>query len=331
MKTKHVIPLLAGLVFFCACKGKMDSKGDAADSATSANVVVQKPSASDSAKIEKVVLHKSSAADSAGIKNVPVHKSHKTDTAQPVRRLVQKADIHFKVKSVQQTAEQVAALTADLKGTIVHQTINSTPQSQHDFKRSDDSIMRVTVTRPAAGMTVKIPPAYLEVFLLQVARLGIRIDSSHMNMNDKTLDYLSTQLKLKNEAELASTEEKEKKPAAAKSPRDILELKNRTVDHQIDNRRIADSAKTGVIALSFYENDVVSREILASNNPSSYNEPATKRIGTSIKEGWDVFVDFVALLIKAWVLVPPGLITWMLVKRINKKQAIVTLKTNTEL
>ncbi|WP_295801805.1 DUF4349 domain-containing protein [Mucilaginibacter sp.] len=329
MKTKHVIPLLAGLGLFCACKGKMDSKSNAADSATSANVVVQKSAADDSVTDEKVVLHKSPTPDSAVIKKVPVHKSHKTDTAQPVRRLVQKADIHFKVKSVQQTTEQVASLTADLKGTIVHQTINSTPQSQQDFKRSDDSIMRVTVTRPTAEMTVKIPPAYLEVFLLQVARLGIHIDSSHMNVNDKTLDYLSTQLKLKNEAELTSTEEQ--KPAAAKSPRDILELKNRMVDHQIDNRRIADSAKTGVIALSFYENDVVSREILASNNPSSYNEPATKRIGTSIKEGWDVFVDFIALLIKAWVLVPLGLITWVLVKRINKKKAIINLKTNTEL
>ena len=327
MKTKHVIPLLAGLGLFCACKGKMDSKSDAADSATSANVVVQKSAAGDS--ITNVVVYKSSTADTAAIKKVPVHKSHKTDTAQPVRRLVQKADIHFKVKSVQQTAEQVATLTADLKGTIVHQTINSTPQSQQDFKRSGDSIMRVTVTRPTAEMTVKIPPAYLEVFLLQVARLGIHIDSSHMNINDRTLDYLSTQLKLKNEAELSSTEEK--KPAAAKSPRDIMELKNRMVDEQINNRRTADSAKTGVIALSFYENDVVSREILASNNPSSYNEPATKRIGTSIKEGWDVFVDFIALLIKAWVLLPLGLISWVLIKRINKKQAVNNVKTNTAL
>jgi hypothetical protein len=329
MKTKHVIPLLAGLGLFCACKGKMESKNEAADTATSANVVAQNSAPGDSISKAKLIFHKSSTADSGVIKKVPVHKSHKADTAQPVRRLVQKADIHFKVKSVQQTAEQVASLTTDLKGTIVHQTINATPQSQQDFKRSDDSIMRVTVTRPTAEMTVKVPPAYVEVFLLQVARLGIKIDSSHMSVNDKTLDYLSTQLKLKNEAELASTEEK--KPAAAKSPRDIMEIKNRMVDHQIDNRRIADSAKTGVIALSFYENDVVTREILASNNPSSYNEPATKRIGTSIKEGWDVFIDFVALLIKAWVLVPLGLITWVLVKRINKKKAIINLKTNTEL
>jgi hypothetical protein len=327
MKTKHVIPLLAGLGLFCACKGKMASKNEAADTATSTNVIVQKSAAGDSVREPSLVLHKSPIADSAAIKKVPVHKSHKTDTAQPIRRLVQKADIHFKVKSVQQTAEQVASLTADLKGTIVHQTINATAQSQQDFKRSDDSIMRVTVTRPTAEMTVKIPPAYLEVFLLQVARLGIHIDSSHMTVNDKTLDYLSTQLKLKNEAELTTTEEN--KPVAAKSPHDIMELKNNMVDKQIENRRIADSAKTGVVALTFYENDVVSREILASNNPSSYNEPATKRIGTSIKEGWDAFIDFIALLIKAWVLLPLGLLGWVLVKRINKKKAIINLKTDT--
>lgn len=326
MKTKHVIPLLAGLGLFCACNGKMEPKNNAADSATSANVVAQKSAGGDSVTDANLVLHKSSTADSSVIKKVPVHKALKTDITRPVRRLVQKADIHFKVKSVQQTAEQVATLTADLKGTIVHQTINASPQSRQDFKRSDDSILRVTVTRPTAEMTVKVPPAYVEVFLLQVARLGIHIDSSHMIVNDKTLDYLSTQLKLKNEAALASAEEK--KPAAAKNSRDILELKNRMVDEQINNHRIADSAKTGVIALSFYENDVITREVLAGNNPSSYNEPATKRIGASIKEGWDVFIDFVALLIKAWVLLPLGLLTWVLIKRINKKKTVANLKTD---
>jgi len=107
----------------------MESKNGAADSATSANVVAQKSAGGDSVTDANLVLHKSSTADSTVIKKVPVHKAHKTDTTQPVRRLVQKADLHFKVKSVQQTAEQVATLTSDLKGTIVHQTINATPQS----------------------------------------------------------------------------------------------------------------------------------------------------------------------------------------------------------
>lgn len=326
MKTKHLIPLIAGLGLLCACKGKMSSESQA-DTTKNANVVAHKSPTADTASTENVAINKSPTADStASSKAVVRRRSHHADTAQPVRRLVQKADIHFKVKSVQQTAEQVAALTADLKGTVVHQTINSTPQSSEDFKRSDDSVMRVTVTRLTAEMTVKIPPPYLEVFLLQVGRLGIHIDSSHLNVTDKTLDYHSTQLKLKNEAELVAAQEA--RPTAAKSPRDILEMKNNMVDKQIENRRIADSAKTGIIALSFYENDVVSREILASNNPSSYSEPAMKRIGTSIKEGWDVFVNLIAILIKAWVLVPLGLICWVFFKHINKKKAIVNIKTD---
>ncbi len=324
MKTKHLIPLMAGLGLLCACKGKMSSSSSA-DTVQNPGIIAPKTATADSAATEKVVFRKS-IADSTAVKKAVVHKSHKTDTLHPIRCVVQKADIHFKVKSVQQTAERVAALTADLKGTIVYQTINSTQQSQQDFKRSDDSITRVTVTRPTAEMTVKVPPAYLEVFLLQVTRMGLHIDSSHLNVNDKTLDYLSTQMKLKNEAELATAENS--KPAAAKSPRDILELKNNMVDKQIENRRIADSAKMGVIALTFYENDVVTREILASSNPDSYNEPATHRIGTSVKEGWDVFVDFIALIIKAWILLPIGLITWIVVKRINKKKTIANIKAD---
>jgi hypothetical protein len=329
MKTKHLIPLMVGLGLLCACKGKMSPESATADSTANDKVVVQKSLTSDTASTENLVAHRSPTTDSAAIKKVPAHKSHKADTSQPVRRLVQKADIHFKVKSVQETVAQVATLTADLKGTVVHQTINANPQSQQDLERSDDSVMRVTVTRPTAEMTVKIPPAYVEVFLLQVARLGLHIDSSHMNVSDKTLDYASTQLKLKNEAELAA--EMKNKPAGARSPRDILDLKNNIVDQQINNRRIADSAKTGVIALSFYENDVTTREVLATNDPSSYKQPATHRIGKSIKEGWDVFVDLIAILIKAWVLIPLGLGTWMLVRYTNKKKTITNIKTNPEL
>jgi hypothetical protein len=323
MKTKHLIPLMAGLGLLCACKGKMSSSSSA-DTAENANVIASKSTTADSSKTEKVVFRKSSA-DSTAAKKLTVHKSHRTDTPQPVRRVVQKADIHFKVKSVQQTAEQVAALTADLKGTIVYQTINSAPQSQQDFKRSDDSIMRVTVSRPTAQMTVKVPPPYLEVFLLQVTRMGIHIDSSHLNVNDKTLDYLSTQLKLKDKAgELAIRENK----AETKNTLETQNLKSNLIDERIKNLRLADSAKMGVIALIFYENDVVTKEVLASSNPDSYNEPAAHRIGTSVKEGWDVFIDFIAMLMKAWVLLPLGLVTWVIVKRLSKKKTIVNVKTD---
>lgn len=93
---------------------------------------------------------------------------------------------------------------------------------------------------------------------------------------------------------------------------------------------MADSAKMRIVALSFYENDVVTKEILASTNPDTYNEPATHRIGTSMKEGWDVFIDLIAMLMKAWVLLPLGLLAWVIVKRFNKNKTIVNIKTNAE-
>jgi hypothetical protein len=317
---------MAGLGLLCACKGKMSASASA-DTAENANVIAGKSPTADSSKTEKVVFRKSSA-DSTAAKKLTVHKSHKSDTTQPIRRVVQKADIHFKVKSVQQTAEQVAALTADLKGTIVYQTINSAPQSQQDFKRSDDSIMQVTVSRPTAQMTVKVPPPYLEVFLLQVTRMGIHIDSSHLNVNDKTLDYLSAQLKLKDKAgDLAARENK----TETKNTLETQNLKSNIIDERIKNMRLADSAKMGVIALTFYENDVVTKQVLASTNPNSYNEPAAHRIGTSMKEGWDVFIDFIAMLMEAWVLLPIGLITWVVIKRLNKKKMIANIKTDTGL
>ncbi|MGN6395168.1 MAG: DUF4349 domain-containing protein [Mucilaginibacter sp.] len=325
MKTKHLIPLIAGLGLLCACKGKISSSSPA-DTTENANVIVRKFPTADSSITEKVPLRKSTPDSSA--KKLQIGRSHKTDTSQPIRRIVQKADIHFRVKSVTQTAEQIAALTADLKGSIIYQTIHSTLQSQQDFKRSDDSITRVTITRPAAEMKVKVPPPYLEVFLLEVARLGIHIDSSHLIVNDKTLDYLSAQLKLKDKTgELAERESK----AETKITTETQNLKNNIIDERIKNLRLADSAKMGVISLSFYENDVITKEVLPSRNLGSYNESASNRVATSVKEGWDVFVDFIAVIIKAWVLLPLGFIAWLIIKRFNKTKTITNIKTDTGL
>ena len=157
--------------------------------------------------------------------------------------------------------------------------------------------------------------------------MGIHIDSSHLHVSDKTLDYLSAQLKLKDKAgELAARESK----SELKNTLETRVLKENITDNRINNLRLADSAKMGIVALSFYENDVVTKEILASTNPDTYNEPATHRIGTSMKEGWDVFIDLIAMLMKAWVLLPLGLLAWVIVKRFNKNKTIVNIKTNAE-
>jgi hypothetical protein len=291
MKSKILIPLLAGVVLLGACKGR--NERESADTTSLGTA-------------EKVVTHQ------------------KSDTLQTGSKLVKKADIKFKVKNVQQTSERIAALTASLNGMVVHHTINSTSENSADIKRSDDSITRVTLVNVTADMTVKIPPANVESFMLQVSKMGIYIDNSRMDIADKSLEYLSARLKLKNQTEMIAHQKKD--GSGGKSPDEQLAIKNNMVDQQMGNRRVDDSVKNSVIYLSFYESNVINPEVIANDDLSAYNPPVIKRIGMSVEYGWNLFVDLLVYLINAWVILPIGFGIWMLVKFIRKRRPVMSIK-----
>ncbi len=66
-----------------------------------------------------------------------------------------------------------------------------------DVHISNDSIMRIAAYNTAADMVVKIPSDKLEDFMAKVNHLGIYVNASTMDIEDRTLDNLSVRLKLK--------------------------------------------------------------------------------------------------------------------------------------
>ena len=109
--------------------------------------------------------------------------------------------MHFKVKNVQQTSDRIAALTANNNGTVMYHTINSIAGDSTTIRKTDDSLLKITVYNSTADMTVRIPSVNVESFVTQVAQMGLVVNSLKFEINDKTYDYLSTSLKLKNQQE----------------------------------------------------------------------------------------------------------------------------------
>src|SRR5471030_2398657 len=111
MKIKFLIPLLAGLGLLCACsRGKMSS--ESADTSSASEP-----------------LSKAKIVNSA------------SDTVHEIPKLVKTADIHFKVKNVQQTSEHIAALTEGYNGMVIHHVMGSTSAESLDIRISNDSLM----------------------------------------------------------------------------------------------------------------------------------------------------------------------------------------------
>src|SRR5205814_603803 len=106
--------------------------------------------------------------------------------------------------------EHISALTTGVNGMVMHHQMGSTAERSLDVHISDDSVMRVTSFNTSAEMTVKIPCSKLEEFMNQVGHMGIYVNNRGMDITDKSLDYLSSQLKLKSRTELVSQQKKGK-------------------------------------------------------------------------------------------------------------------------
>ena len=284
MKTKFLIPLLAGLGLLCACKGKTGYE---------------------------IANYKSANADTV--------KTDSVTASQP--KLIKTAGMHFKVKNVQKTTDQIIALTKGCNGFIIHHEMGSTAQRSLDIRISDDSVMRVTAFATVADITVKIPEEKLEDFMNRIALMGLYVNNRTMDITDKSLDYLSSQLKLKNRSEMISQQKAGN--IIIRKPEDVLQLRDDMIDQQINNLGINNSVKNSVVTLSFYESDTIKKETIANDDPSAYNLAFFRRLGMAVQNGWEIFVGVIVGLANLWVFILIGLVVWFIIRHYKVKKPVV--------
>ena len=240
-------------------------------------------------------------------------------TTSAVPKLVKTADMSFKVKSVQQTGDTIAALTAKYKGVVTHHQMNSEIVNSHDVRLSDDSVMRVSAFNTKADMTMKIPSEKLEDFMNLVSRLGTYVTSRKMDIEDKSLDYLSAQLKLQSRREFVARQKNGK--VIIKNPEAVLWLKDEMVDGTINNQKIDDAVKYSIISLSFYKSNTILNEKIANDDPSAYQLPFFKRLYLAFTNGWYIFTEVILGIANLWMLIVAGIGLWLLYKMYKRKPA----------
>lgn len=283
MKAKILMMPLAGMILLAACKG-------------SGNYEVGNTS-----------------ADSVGVSDVMM-----TENMQP--KLVKTGDISFKVKNVQQSSQQITVLTNQYKGMVISHKENSSINNTSDKRISSDSVMRISSFHTSADITVKVPSEKLDEYLDKVATLGIYVTSRSMDIDDRTLDYRSSQLKLNNRKELVSQHKKGK--VTIKDPSAVLHLKDDLVDEQIYNQRINDAVKYSVINLSFYQSNTIFKEVIADDDPSAYNLSFFKRLGVAVGYGWHMFIEAIIMLANVWAFVLLAIIAVWLLRRNKQNKAL---------
>ena len=235
-------------------------------------------------------------------------------------KLVKTAGIDFKVKNVQQSSEKITSLTNQYKGMVMSHKESSSVNNTSDKRISSDSVLRVSAFYTSAEFTVKVPSVKLDEYLDRVAALGVYVTSRSMDIDDRTLDYQSSQLKLNNRKELVS---KHKNGSIViKDPSAVLNLKDDLVDEQIYNQRINDAVKYSVINLSFYQSNTIYKEVIADDDPAAYNLSFFKRLGVAVGYGWHIFIEAIIMLANVWVFVLLAIVALWLIRR-NKQNKVL--------
>lgn len=235
-------------------------------------------------------------------------------------KLVKTADMRFKVKNVQHVAEQITKLTTQNGGMVTHHDMKSNIVDQQDIKLGNDSVKRLTVYNTTADLAVKIPSDIAESFMDSLNHLGVYIDTRKMDVEDRSLDYLSEKLKTENRQASAILRAKGMK-LTQKVADSILVLKDDAVDRKISNLRTDDASRFSVITLSLYQNNTVNKEIIPSDDLSDYKSTLTVRLGLALSAGWYYFSELIVGMFHLWPFILIGGAIWLGIYLYKRKKA----------
>jgi len=180
--------------------------------------------------------------------------------------------------------------------------------------------MLVSAFNTTANMTVKIPSEKLEDFVNQINHMGIYINSSKMDIEDKTFEYLSSELKENNRQDFVTQQKTGK--ITPKRAGELLKVKDDIVDKQVSNLKTDYEVKYSTVILSFYQSDTILKEIVANDDPSAYDISLGKRMSLAFATGWAAFMDVLVALINFWIFVPIGLGAWMAYRYYRKRSRL---------
>jgi hypothetical protein len=224
-------------------------------------------------------------------------------------KLVKTADMHFRVKDVERSGQEIAALTAICNGMIMHHTSHSSVQKTEDVQLTNDSIRHITSYNTTADIVVRIPSELTEQFMNEVGKMAVYIDARNMDVQDKTLDYLSTKLKADNRINVVKDQKAGK--VKLKDSTDLLLMKDDIVDRKIANMRTDADVKYSNIALSIYQSNTIAKDVITNDDPSAYRLPLASRIGIAFENGWLVLNEILVMLINLWPLFVTCLAGWL--------------------
>ncbi|MDF3078114.1 MAG: hypothetical protein K0S09_2003 [Sphingobacteriaceae bacterium] len=242
-----------------------------------------------------------------------------TDSIAATPLLVKTADIKFKVKDAAKCGQEISALAEGMHGMVTHHQLASTVHDSNSLPISEDSVLLVTSYSTQADITVKVPSEHMETFMNKVADMAVLVENRNMDIEDKSLDYLSNILKAENRDDVITQQEK---PGTlkAKEAEQLLSIKDDKVDRTISNYRTKSDVEYSTVSLSFYQNNFISKEKVANPDLTVYRVPFTTNLKNGLESGWHAFEALLIAIAHLWAFILLAIMLWIGWKTYKAKQ-----------
>ncbi len=240
------------------------------------------------------------------------------------QKLVVTAEMSMKVKNASKVAEKIADLTTAYHGNVTNHYLRSEEVGSKEMAFSSDSLQRVTILHTTADMTLQVPSDSLDRLMTNISKMGIYVSSRRMDIENRTLDLLASELKLNNRIEIADQQRSYRpKNQVPEEANKALALRDKIVDDHINNQRIEMAARMSTLKLSLDQSQSVIVERIANGDPGAYELPLFKRLAFALTNGWSIFMSFMIGLANLWVFIVIGAALWWAVhKHYRRKPAV---------
>jgi hypothetical protein len=223
-------------------------------------------------------------------------------------KLARKADIHFKVKEVEQSIRTISGLAQQMGGMIFHQRLESVENERKEIKLSADSLLVITSITPQADIIVRVPAENLEAFLYGAADMGYYTSTSQLDIDDLSLHYLENVLKQQSRTTALTLPVAQ--PNKFSDNIITVAVRDEAIEQQIRNGFIDADVQYSSVHLTLFQNVLVRKEVIANNLLSGYQLPFSQRIGNAVNDGWMLFQGFVIVVAHLWIFILSGLLLY---------------------
>ncbi|RYY39269.1 MAG: DUF4349 domain-containing protein [Chitinophagaceae bacterium] len=263
-------------------------------------------------------------ADSTGYAGAGNGYQEATDTIAsgtgPDSKLVKTAALQLQVADVHTGTRALSDLAKSMGGGLRHQHVAANESATRELKKGDDSLLVLHALAPTASVTLRVPSSKLDEFLFEASRVASFIQSSDLDIDDRTLDYVSAQWRAAARQQFLENPGTSRKVTGSTT---ALAIRDEQIGQRIEQRGIDDAVRFSTVRIELAQPPLLRREVVVNNNLEAYTPSFASRLGDSLLRGWELFASVLLFGANLWVFILAGLLIWVAVRKWGKLQVRV--------